>query len=104
MSGKSRAAKKSANAATSSVSPDTSSKETEVARAPVTGVDVGQSKVLKSKNFISLMYYRYTLMTGVYMLDGIEQAFLHFFIILGLFFLMKYSYSFYLALKSGGFI
>ena len=68
------------------------------------GIDVGQGKVLHHNNFFSLMYYRYTLMTGVYMLDGIEQAFLHFFILLGMFFVVKYSYGFFLAMQSRGYI
>jgi hypothetical protein len=54
------------------------------------GVDVGQGKVLNNPNsWIRLVYYRYTLMTGVYMLDPLEQNFLHFFMILGAFFLTK---------------
>jgi hypothetical protein len=68
------------------------------------GIDVGQGKVLNHNNVFSLMYYRYTLMTGVYMLDGIEQAFLHFFILLGMFFVAKYSYGFFLAMQGRGYI
>lgn len=39
-------------------------------------------------------YYRYTVMTGIYMLGAAETGFLHFFYVLGAYFLYKYVWSF----------
>jgi hypothetical protein len=48
-------------------------------------IDVGQGKVLHEGTgmlgYLRRCYYRYTLMTGVYMLDSVEQNFLHFFMV-----------------------
>jgi len=105
MSGTTRGSKKSAAKATeASPSPRAAAKKTSSSFTGAKGIDVGQGKVLNNNNFFSLMYYRYTLMTGVYMLDGVEQAFLHFFILLGMFFVVKYSYGFFLAMQSKGYI
>ena len=41
------------------------------------------------------MYYRYKLMTGVYMLGPAEEAILHFFFILGAYFSVSYGMQFY---------
>jgi len=107
MSGKTRgssAKKSSAKATEAAPSPKRAAAKNTSTVFAAKGIDVGQGKVLKNNNFFSLMYYRYTLMTGVYMLDGIEQAFLHFFILLGMFFVVKYSYGFFLAMQSRGYL
>ena len=63
-------------------------------------MDMGQGKVLADNaGFFRKCYYRYTLMTGVYMLDPMEQNLLHFFMLLGAFFTMRYSYAFYVAMQ-----
>ena len=104
MSGKTRSKKSASAKATEAPSPRAVAAKKTGSIITAKGVDVGQGKVLNHNKFFSLMYYRYTLMTGVYMLDGIEQAFLHFFILLGMFFVAKYSYGFFLAMQSRGYI
>ena len=86
---------------------------TEVAHTPLIDrqkyADIGQSKVLDVSEggifrLVKMWYYRYTLMTGVYMLDRVERWFLHFFIVLGVIFLAKYSFNFYLAMSERGYL
>ena len=71
-------------------------------------IDVGQRKVLRGRSglfgYLRTLYYRYTLMTGVYMLDSVEQNFLHFFMLLGAVFLVKYTYAFLQAMSAQGYI
>ena len=43
---------------------------------------------------IKTQYYRYTVMTGVYMLDPIEMYILHLAYIVGMVLLARYAYSF----------
>lgn len=50
------------------------------------------------------MYYRYKLMTGVYMLGPGEETFLHFFFFLGAYFIVTYGIQFYTEMRSSGFI
>ena len=46
------------------------------------------------------MYYRYKLMTGVYMLGPAEEVILHFFFLLGAYFSVSYGLEFYSNYKS----
>ena len=50
------------------------------------------------------MYYRYKLMTGVYMLGPGEEAFLHFFFFLGAYFIVTYGIQFYTDMSRSGYI
>lgn len=52
-------------------------------------------------NLIKKQYYRYTLMTGVYMLEPFESAILHLAYLLGAYFLYKYTLSFLGQLRDG---
>lgn len=94
--------KKGSGAKSKSTSSRKHAAEVEVQQSFVSdasGVDVGQRRVLKDNaGFLRTCYYRYTLMTGVYMLDPMEQYFLHFFMILGAFFTLRYTYAFYVAM------
>ena len=49
-------------------------------------------------------YYRYKLMTGVYMLGPAEETVLHFFFFLGAYFIVTYGLHFYSDLYKGGYI
>ena len=55
-----------------------------------------QNKVYSGgeSSLLQLLYYRYTIMTGVYMLDPMEVAFLHFFFVLGAYFVIAYTIQF----------
>lgn len=71
--------------------------------------DMGQSRVMQNPgegvfSSLRLLYYRYTLMTGVYMLDRVERWTLHFLVFLGAVFLLKYAFGFYLAARSSGYL
>ena len=86
--------KKNSSKAASAKSSSASTKEAvnaqPVVAREVKGVDMGQGKVLADNaGFFRKCYYRYTLMTGVYMLDPMEQNLLHFFMLLGAFFTLR---------------
>lgn len=45
-------------------------------------------------NNIKKQYYRYTVMTGVYMLGPAETSILHLAYVIGIFLLVRYTYAF----------
>lgn len=55
--------------------------------------DVGISRYGILAPFVRL-YYRYTVMTGIYMLGPVETGLLHFAYILGIYFLYTYVWTF----------
>ena len=50
------------------------------------------------------MYYRYKLSTGVYMLGPGEELILHFFFLLGVYFIVTYGLQFYSEMSKGGYL
>jgi hypothetical protein len=50
------------------------------------------------RNFIKLQYYRYTVCTGLYMLDTTEVAFIQFVFLLCTYYFLIYAYAFFTQL------
>jgi len=54
-------------------------------------------------NFFRKVYYRYTTITGVYMLDSHEAWVLHFFFAVGAYYLLSYIWTFYKQMIEAGY-
>ena len=54
-------------------------------------------------SFVNTMYFRYKVMTGVYMLGPGEEMILHFFFILGAYFTVTYGIQFWYDMGQAGY-